>query len=337
MILCSGRSRRVWATTKRFVPPVLACLMVGGVQGRAAEVSRIELLPLQTVTVTEEQFLTGSRDGRPVTIAAELRLPSTGAARVPAVVLLHGSGGANTRDDRWSRDLNDLGAASLLVDSFTGRGIVSTVADQSQLSELSGIIDAYRALELLAKHPRIDATRIGLLGGSRGAMSTLYASIKRFHRMYAPAGADFAVYMSFYPPCSRTYIDDTDVVERPIRLFHGTADDVAPLAQCLSYVKRLQAAGRDAELTEYAGAYHGFDNPLTPVRPAGPQTTRRGCDLYEQSVGRVVNRETGLPLTRNDECLKGGGPPGYDARAHAKAVEDVKALLQRVFRLEPVR
>ena len=49
---------------------VLACLIVGGVQVRAAEVSRIELLPLQSVTVTEEQFLTGSRDGRPVTIAS---------------------------------------------------------------------------------------------------------------------------------------------------------------------------------------------------------------------------------------------------------------------------
>ena len=125
---------------------------------------------------------------------------------------------ANTRDDRWSRDLNDLGMATLLVDSFSGRGIISTVADQGQLSELSVIIDAYRAFELLAKHPRIDSTRIGLLGNSRGAMSTLYAGIKRFQRMYAPTGADFAVYMSFYPPCSRTYIDDTDVVERPIRL-----------------------------------------------------------------------------------------------------------------------
>ena len=316
---------------------MLACLIVAGVQSRAAEVSRIELLPLETVTATEEQFLTGSPDSRPVTIAAELRLPSTAAARVPAVVLLHGSGGANARDDRWSKDLNDLGVATLLVDTFTGRGIVNTVADQSQLSELSGTVDAYRAFARLATHPRIDATRIGLLGGSRGAMSTLFATSKRFHRMYAPAGADFAVYMAFYPPCSRTYIDDTDVVARPIRLFHGTADDAAPLAQCLSYVKRLQAAGRDAQLTEYAGAYHGFDNPLTPVRPAGPQTTRRGCDLYEQSVGRVLNRETGLPLTRNDECLKGGGPPGYDARAHAKAVEDVKALLQRVFKLEPAR
>ena len=107
-------------------------------QGRAAEVSRIELLPLQTVTVTEEQFLTGSRDGRPVTIAVELRFPSTGTARVPAVVLLHGSGGANTKDDRWVRELNDLGMATLIVDSFTGRGIINTVGDQSQLSELSG-------------------------------------------------------------------------------------------------------------------------------------------------------------------------------------------------------
>jgi len=160
----SDRTISKWREhVKPFVSPVLVCLIAGGVQGSAADVSRIELLPLQTVTVTEEQFLTASRDGRPVTIAVELRLPATAAARVPAVVLLHGSGGAKTRDDRCPGD------------------------------------------------------------------------------------------------------------------------------------------------------------------------------LYEQSVGRVLNRETGLPLTRNDECLKGGGPPGYDARAHANAVEDVKALLQRVFKLEPAR
>ena len=36
---------------------VFACLIIGGMQGRAADVSRIESLPLQTVTVTGEQFL----------------------------------------------------------------------------------------------------------------------------------------------------------------------------------------------------------------------------------------------------------------------------------------
>ena len=83
---------------------VFACLIIGGMQGRAADVSRIESLPLQTVTVTEEQFLTGSRDGRPATIAVELRLPSTAAARVPAVVLLHGSDGARTRGTIGGRE-----------------------------------------------------------------------------------------------------------------------------------------------------------------------------------------------------------------------------------------
>ena len=61
--------------SRAVVSPVLAGLIVGSVQGRAADVSRIELLPLQTVTVTEEQFLTGSRDGRPVTIAVAVATP----------------------------------------------------------------------------------------------------------------------------------------------------------------------------------------------------------------------------------------------------------------------
>ena len=91
------------------------------------------------------------------------------------------------------------------------------------------------------------------------------ASMKRFQRMYAPVDAQFAVYLSLYPPCSKTYIDDTDVVDRPIRLFNGTADEIAPIRQCLSYVKRLQDAGKDAQLTEYAGAFHGFDNPGTAL------------------------------------------------------------------------
>ena len=86
---------------------------------------------------------------------------------------------------------------------------------------------------------------------------------------------------------------------------------------------------------------YGFDNPgttqLTRVRLGDSDATRRGCDLYEQPAGRIMNRETGLPFTRNDECLKGVGTLFYDARAHAKAIEDVKALLQQVFKLKPAR
>lgn len=46
-----------------------------------------------------------------------------------------------------------------------------------------------------------------------------------------------------------------------------------------------------------------------------------------------MNRETSLPFTRDDDCLKGVGTVLYDARAHAKLIEDVSAVLRRVFKL----
>jgi dienelactone hydrolase len=315
----------------RLLLPLL-CACVLGTASRAAEPAKIELYVLPTTTLTDEQFLTGARDGRPATIAAELRLPAVGTAKVPALVMVHGSAGIIGIDDRWSRELNDMGIATFLLDGFTGRGIVATTTDQFQFGTLTMINDAYRALELLAKHPRIDATRIGLFGGSRGGKVALYASLKRFQRMYATPGTAFAVYLPFYAPCSTTFVDDTDVVDRPIRLFHGTADDAAPIAQCRSYVERLQRAGKDVSLTEYAGAHHGFDYPGAPVRRLETRSRSR-CLLNENPVGRIVNRDTGVPLTPDDACIGRGATVGYDAAAHVKAIADVKAVLQKAFGL----
>ena len=313
--------------------------VAGGATGsRAAEPVKTELHVFHTTTLTDEQFLTGVREGEPATIAGELRLPAAAnARRVPAVILVHGSEGPNARDARWSRELNDLGIATFLLDSFTGRGIVSTVSEQNRLGELTMINDAYRALDLLSMHPRIDGTRIGILGGSRGGVVALYASLTRFQRMHASPYTAFVIYLSYYPPCPKTYIDDEDVAARPIRIFHGTADDVAPIEQCRAYVERLRQAGHDVELAEYAGAHHGFDNPAVLLtRVAEGQAGASPCALYEQPAGRIVNRDTGLPFTRADRCLKGRRTVGYDAAASARAAAAVKAILQRSFGIESV-
>ena len=197
------------------------------------------------------------------------------SVRAVISTMVHGSGGIIGIDDRWARELNDIGIATFLLDGFTGRGIVATRTEQFQFGKLTMINDAYRALELLATHPRIDSTRIGIFGGSRGGRVALYASLKRFQRMYATPGTGFALYLPFYAPCSTSYVDDVDVVDRLIRLFHGTADDAAPIAHCRSYEERLQKAGKDVELTEYAGTHHGFDNPGAPVRRSGDPVDRK--------------------------------------------------------------
>jgi dienelactone hydrolase len=300
---------------------------------RAAESAKVELHTIQTITLTDEQFLTGRKDGTPTTIAGELRLPQLGTDRLPAVIIIHGSGGIMGNEDRWARELNDIGIAAFTLDGFTPRGIVNTAADQSQLGNLTMINDAYRALDLLAKHPRIDPDRIGIMGGSRGGRIALYASLKRFQRMYSTPGREFVVYLSFYVPCYTKYAEDEDVIDKPIRLFHGAADDYTPPAPCRSYVERLRRAGKDVQFVEYPGAYHLFDNPVFPLAKLPQPQTAKNCILEEGQRGQIINTATGKPFTRSDLCVERGGTLGYNAGAHAEAIKAVREILKSALKL----
>jgi len=302
-----------------------------------AQTARIELHAFRSTTLTDQQFLNGVKEGQPVTIAGELRLPRARTSRLPAVVLLHGSGGLSASHAAWAEELTGMGIAVFLVDSFTGRGIVSVSASQDTLGRLAMIIDAYRALDLLAPDSRIDADRIALMGFSRGGQSVLYASLRRFQKMHGPPGIEFAAYIPFYPSCNTRFRDDENVTGRPVHIHHGLDDNYVPIEPCQAYVDRLYAAGKkNVVLTEYPGAHHSFDNPAnpTPVRAERSQSTAL-CVLQEDGNGRVINSKTGKPFSYRDTCVRLGPTVGYNAEQHAAAVKSVKEFLAVVFRLPP--
>jgi len=301
--------------------PKLAC----------AQVARIEIYSLKTMTLTDEQFLTGVKDGKQDVIGGELRIPRPGKDRLPAIVLVHGSGGIGGNVDSWSQELNKIGIATFIMDGFTGRGIVDVVTDQRQLGMLAMINDSYRVLELLAKHPRIDPARIGIMGFSRGGMVALYASLKRFKLMYAPSDVEFAAYLAFYTPCYITFIDDGEVSNQPIRLFHGSADDYVPVKPCQEYVKRLQKAGKDVQLIEYPDTYHVFDYSAlkAPIRLPEAQTLRN-CIREENPVGQIVNPQT----KQAEPCGERGATVAYNAQAHSQSLKAVKDFLTVTFKLK---
>jgi dienelactone hydrolase len=304
-------------------------------QTSEAPTARIEIHHFVTTTLTDKQFLTNAKDGMPARIAGELRLP-LGTEQVPAVVLVHGSAGLGTNVDLWAKELNGIGVAAFLIDSFTGRGIVQTITDQSQLANLAMIMDAYRALELLSSHARIDASRIALMGFSRGGFVALYASLKRFQRMHGPDGVEFAAYLPFYAQCNTAYIGDEQVSDHSIRLFHGTADGYVSIEPCRRYVERLRRGGKDIQLTEYAGANHAFDNPLySPPRFLPDAVTTSLCRREERAGGKIVNLETGRDFTWSDTCVSRGATVGYDPVATTEATKAVKAFLIGTFKLRP--
>lgn len=298
--------------------------------------ARIEVPQIQTLTLSDKQFLNGDHSGgTAVTITGQLRI-AQGKGRLPVVVLQHGSAGITGGIDAWSQELNELGISTLVLDGFTGRGLTDVNSNQAALGRLNFIVDIYRALDLLAKHPRVDPARIALMGFSRGGQAALYASLKRFHKSWNSSGAEFAAYIAFYPDCMTSYVSETEVVSQPIRLFGGKADDYDPVSACKSYIERLRLAGADVGVTEYPNAPHTFDNPLSalpPVLSATSQTVRN-CKIRESADGVLLNEATQRPFTYDDACVERGAHFGYDPVAAELARTAVKAFLRVVFKLE---
>jgi dienelactone hydrolase len=299
---------------------------------RAQAIFRTEVYPVQTVTLSTADFLLGKKDGKPAMIAGELRIPKPGTDRLPAVVLVHGSGGVGFNLGMWAGELNKAGFATFVTDSFTGRGITNTITDQSQLSSYTMMNDAFAALAVLAKHPRIDPDKIAVMGFSKGAVPSLYASMNRFQSAYASEGATFAAYIGFYTPCNTTLIDDEKVSAKPIRLYHGVADDWVPIGPCRDYVARLKKAGANIDLVEYPGATHAFDNQAIQGTMQLPQAvTARKCRFEEKQQGVIINSDTGQPATFTDPCIERGVTIAYNAEATDAARKDVVEFLSNLF------
>lgn len=315
----------------------LSGLLLIGAEARA-QVAREEIYALQSVTLSDSDFLSGKNAGVPVTVAGALRLPKMGTEKLPAVILLHGSGGVGGSGgmiDEWSRELNEIGVATFAVDSFAGRGIVETVTDQTRLGRLNMIIDAYRALDLLSRHRQIDAPRIAVMGFSRGAQSSVYSSLIRFQKMHGPAGQEFAAHIGLYTPCGTTYRDDDAPVAKPIRLLHGTADDYVPIGPCRAFVERLSKAGKDIRLIEYPDAHHVFDAPaFREPRKLAEAPTTRGCLMVEGENGAVLNQETKQPFSYADACVEKGPTVAYQEAASTQARAYVRGFLKEVFALK---
>src|SRR4029077_4503314 len=94
--------------------------------------ARTELHAIETLTLSDAQFLGGDANGKTTVTTGALRIP-TGQGRLPVVILQHGSGGMAANVEMWSREINALGISTLALDGFTGRGLTSVSANQALL------------------------------------------------------------------------------------------------------------------------------------------------------------------------------------------------------------
>jgi dienelactone hydrolase len=131
--------------------------------------------------------------GSPVPVGARYYVPD-GSGPFPAVVVLHGVGGLwlhdnpagnvmSTHFEEYAQLFAANGYASLFVDSYTARGLVEFSSRRpAEDPALDDAVcspayerpkDVFKALAFLQSRPEIDANRLGLLGFSQGAETSL--------------------------------------------------------------------------------------------------------------------------------------------------------------------
>lgn len=319
---------RQFLRTTAFAFAALAC------SGSAHAQFRTEVHPVATRTLSTADFLNGKADGAVANIAGELRIPTFGNDKLPAVILVHGSGGINNNVTEWAAEFNKLGIAVFILDTFTGRGIVNTIADQNLLSSFAMLYDSYRALEILSKHPRIDPNRIAIMGFSKGAIASLYSSMTRFHKLYASPGTKFAGHIALYAPCNTGYIEDLVTSGAPIRLFHGLSDNYVLAEHCKEYADKLKQTGADVAFFSYPGAHHSYDLTSLPWPIQLPDAlTARTCRFTERPRGSILNEETGKTPTMQDRCIERGATVAHSPEALAATRKEIAAFLKTLFKI----
>ncbi len=317
-----------WALANCFV----VAFLLSSLFALAASAQQIETIPVASRSVPDEALLAGEVGDAPeVMLDGRLTLPGD-QERYPVVILLHGTDGKNSGASySWEGWLPTLSVATFALDSYTGRGLAMVSFNQESFGQIQQTYDAFRAVEALAAHPRVDPERIVVMGFSRGGQAALYTAMTRFQEAFGPERGRIVAHVAFYPACNLELERASEVGPVPIRLFHGDDDDWTAADTCRDYIERLAAAGHDAAFTGYRGARHGFDNEFAEsLQEEGGAESSRDCRRIEAG-GRILNAETGAPFSYDDACVARGTSVQYDPAAAAEARAAVERLVATAF------
>ena len=279
------------------------------------------------------------------TVTGELTLPKNASGPVPAMVLLHGSGGlqgpSGANIKKWAATLNGWGVATLMVDSFGPRGVAATFADQSKLSGYADVADGLAALKILGMDSRIDRDRIGVLGWSRGGTASLNTTLETLRRIIITDDLKFAVHVVLYG-AAELQNRDRATDKSPLLFFHGESDDYTPIGPAREFADWVQSQGNPVTFVSYPNTYHDFDVQGGFSGLSKSTEVFIKCDMVvDVSIGRVIRLNHVNDPKTTPEAVRAylGSCPGHGANyafnpaARANAVEKVHDFLKQYLQI----
>jgi dienelactone hydrolase len=231
-------------------------------------------------------------------LAAKLSYPQD-SANGAAVLLVHGSGGVDTRGELHTKSLNAAGFVTLEIDLWAARGWFGTSFGRPA-GVPETLPDVFSALDFLAGLDGVVAGRIGVLGFSWGGVVSMLVRSTAYLDKYA-GNHQFAANVAFYPVCwvynKVPGYELAELVNTPLLILTGELDDYDTPTACAQWQSGLkQADQNNVEIVVYPSSYHGFNMSAQRMEVTDPFS-------HQGKGGKVIMQGNEIARTQSDRAM----------------------------------
>jgi len=194
-----------------------------------------------------EKFISG---GRPIKV--EVFAPES-AGRVPAVLVLYGSGGALVGKGemvRLCRELSRTGHVAMLVHYFNRTGSLWSTDEKNDRLWPVWADTVKDAVTFAAAHPQVDPDAIGLFGYSLGGFLAVEEATRN-PRVRAVAELAGGLFAGRKPAVRRM---------PPVLVLHGREDQRVPVKQAFAIAQAARETGTRPTVKIYEGEGHALSS-----------------------------------------------------------------------------
>jgi dienelactone hydrolase len=275
-------------------------------------------------------------------VAMTLRFPDKAQDRYPAIVVVHTIAGYQEANEGWhAEQFRKAGFATLTYESPAARSMLQGASGSNGTPWASAAAEAFAALRLLANDPRIDPSRIAIVGFTFGGEVAHLTAVERLRSALLPQDIRFAAHVAYYPAGVFGITADQDYTGAPLLMLLGEKDDNLPVAKAEGYFAYTKEAGHPPplDIVTYPGAYHAWTVPSLGAPRFYPQyPSTRKCPYLLLGPARpaflVGSEAMPIDLAALQICLKAGQgySMAYDESVRARSTRETESFLLKHLR-----